>query len=508
MSDTFHFWPKALYSTEQSKRLDSLATQKYGLLAFDLMRKAGLATYNTLKKKWPLSRKIVVICGGGNNGGDGFVVAKLAHAEKLEVQVLTVSEPERLSGIARLAYDEMQKAGLESQPFTPELMAPADVVVDAIFGTGLDRVVTGLAASAIKSINQNPAFVLSIDVPSGLSADTGDVLGVAVQADVTVTFIGLKQGLFTGFGPDLVGELVFDGLSVPPDLYNEVLPSAEILTLENEIKKLSPRKKNSNKGSFGRVLIGGGDHGMTGAVQLAGEAALRSGAGLVKIATRRDLAPLLNLRRPELMCFGEETSAGIEVLLSGSTVAALGPGLGRSAWAAKFFEKFIESSLPLVVDADGLNLLAEQPVMRGNWILTPHPGEAARLLQATVADVQANRFAAVTELQKCYGGVAILKGCGTLICDEAQGPVAICPYGNPGMATAGMGDVLTGVIVGLLAQGLSFADAARLGVCLHAKAGDLAADQDGAVGMMASDLFMPIRHLLRGTIFIQNPMAS
>lgn len=495
-NDFLSQWPRSLYSSAEAKSLDALATQKYGVPAFDLMREAGLFTYKTLKKKWPLSRRIVVICGGGNNGGDGFVVARLAHEQKHEVQVLIVSDLERLSGIAKQAYDEMREVGLKAQPFEVEALEHADVIVDAIFGTGLDRNVTGLVATAIESINRSSAFVLSVDVPSGLSADTGDILGVAVQADVTVTFICLKQGLFTAFGPDLAGEIMFDGLSVSSVVYDEVLPSAALLHFDEEIKKRVPRKKNSNKGSFGRVLIGGGEHGMTGAVQLAGEAALRTGAGLVKIVTRRDVAPLLNAARPELMCFGEETSGGIENLLLGSTVAALGPGLGRSVWAVKVFEKFLESGLPLVVDADGLNLLAESPVMRGNWILTPHPGEAARLLEASVSDVQANRFATVCELQKRYGGVVLLKGCGTLICDDARGPVAVCPYGNPGMATAGMGDVLTGVIAGLLAQGFDFADAAKLGVCLHARAGDLVAEKSGMVGMVASDLFLPLRGLL------------
>lgn len=488
--------PRSLYSAEQLRELDSLAVEKHGVPAFEFMQRAGESAHKLLRKKWPFARRLVVLCGSGNNGGDGFVVAKKAHEDKKEVHVLVLSDLKNLSGIAKKAYDEMLASGLSAHLFKPELLDAADVIVDAVFGTGLDREVSGLHAEAIEAINLAPSFVLSVDIPSGLSADTGDILGCAVKADATVTFIGLKQGMFTGFGPDLAGEIHFDDLHVPLVIYDEIKPSADLLDLAKEHKIWPRRRKNSNKGTFGRVLIGGGNHGMSGAVRLAGEAALRVGAGLVKIATRRDHALFLNQNRPELMCFGEETSGGIAALLSSSTVAALGPGLGRSAWAMKVFEKFLESTLPLVVDADGLNLLAESPVARGNWILTPHPGEAARLLEVSVQDVQSDRFAAVCELQNRFSGVVVLKGCGTLICDETEGPINVCAYGNPGMATAGMGDVLTGVIVGLLAQGLSLADAAKLGVCLHARAGDGAAEQGGMVGMVASDLLCPLRQLV------------
>lgn len=274
-------------------------------------------------------------------------------------------------------------------------------------------------------------------------------------------------------------------------------PSISTLSLQECQQYLTPRPREANKGHFGHVLVIGGDFGMEGAVRLAGEAALRSGAGLVTIATHPDHAVAISAACPELMCRGVETEADLIALLEKATVTVIGPGLGRMKWGKALLAHVLQTSLPLVVDADALNQLAEsqQQHSRDNWILTPHPGEAARLLKQSVSEVQKDRVLAILALQTQYNGVIVLKGAGTLVVGSDKVP-ALCTAGNPGMATAGMGDVLSGIIAALVAQGLSLEEAARLGVCAHATAGDLAANVSGERGLMARDLLEGIRQCL------------
>jgi NAD(P)H-hydrate epimerase len=273
------------------------------------------------------------------------------------------------------------------------------------------------------------------------------------------------------------------------------MQNPELMDLNEKHKLLPTRPQNAHKGLFGHVVIVGGDEGMSGAIQLAGRAALRTGAGLVSLATRKSHAPYLNLTQSELMCHGVEDYKELQAALKPATVIALGPGLGQSSWARDLFQTALQTELPLVVDADGLNLLAQQPTHKSNWILTPHPKEAARLLNVSVSKIQNDRLAAAQELQTRFGGIVVLKGYGTLVCDNSETPMSICPYGNPGMASGGMGDALTGLIAGLLAQGLNLLDAAQLGVCLHASAGDKAAGNTPR-GLLASDLIDEIRGLV------------
>lgn len=270
---------------------------------------------------------------------------------------------------------------------------------------------------------------------------------------------------------------------------------AEVLKLAQFSRYLKPRRRDCHKGQCGHVLIVGGEVGYSGAVRMAGEAAIRVGAGLVSIATRAEHAMLLNLTRPELMCHGVTKTAELMPLLEKASVVIVGPGLGRSAWAKKLFNNVLKSGKPVIVDADGLNLLAKNPQQKKQWILTPHPGEAARLLQKTTAEIQSDRTAAVRQLQKQYGGVCVLKGAGSLIFSSEHAVPSICKAGNPGMATAGMGDVLTGVIGGLLAQGVPLLDAAKLGVLIHAMAADLAVEE-GERGLLAMDLMVYLRQLV------------
>ncbi len=486
--------PRTLYSAEQVRELDRLAIEEHGIPGSTLMERAGKVAFGVLCTRWPLARHISVLCGMGNNGGDGYVLARHAHEAGREVSVIQVGDASRLHGDARSAADAATASGLITVPYDREKLARADVVVDALLGTGLDRDVSGEWAEAINTVNEQAEAVLSIDIPSGLHADSGRVMGCVVRADATITFIGLKRGLFTGQGMEYSGEVLFHDLGVSAEVYRGVGSSAERLDLGCVQALLSRRPRAAHKGRFGHVLVVGGDEGFAGAARMASEAAGRVGAGLVSLATRSAHAGYICAARPEIMSHGTEDPKDLAPLIERASVIAVGPGLGQSPWGMSLFTKVVEHTLPMVLDADALNLLAADPVTRDHWILTPHPGEAARLLGCSIAEIEADRFTAATEIQRRFGGVAVLKGAGTVITD-ANGQCAVCHQGNPGMASGGMGDVLTGCIAGFLAQGFSAGDAARVGVCLHAAAGDLAA-KEGERGLLASDLMPWLRRLV------------
>jgi NAD(P)H-hydrate epimerase len=484
--------PTHLYRAAQVRELDRLAIEGAGIAGATLMERAGAAAYSALRVHWPARRRIAVVCGVGNNAGDGLVLARFAQQAGLRVHVYQVGDAARLKGDALAAAEAWRSVGGQIESFAEGCLTGAGVVVDALFGTGLDREVEGPWRTAIEAINGSGAPVLALDIPSGLHADSGCVLGVAVRARVTVTFIGLKQGMLSGQGLEHCGDVLWDDLGVPSSIYQSVPAASRRLVWEDLSAWLPPRSRAAHKGHFGHVLVIGGDHGMSGAARMAGEAAARVGAGLLSIATRPAHASFLNVARPELMCHGVEQPEALDALLQRANAVAIGPGLGRSEWARGLWHRVLESDQPLVVDADALNLLAEAPKARGHWVLTPHPGEAARLLNGTTAEIERDRFHAVKRLQERFGGVCVLKGAGTLIAGE-DGMIAVCTAGNPGMASGGMGDLLTGVIAGWLAQGLTLSEAAQLGVCAHALAGDRATQERGERGTLASDLLPHLR---------------
>jgi ADP-dependent NAD(P)H-hydrate dehydratase / NAD(P)H-hydrate epimerase len=479
--------PITLYRTAQVRELDRIAIQEAGISGFELMSRAGYEVFQWFRNKCPNSQSVAVFCGTGNNAGDGYIIAILALEAGLKVSVYCLANPENSKGDALTAYQNYIQANGTVLPFQGDESIDTDVIVDALLGTGLDRPVTGLYAQAIQVINKSAAYVVAVDSPSGLNADTGNVLGCAVKADCTVTFIALKQGLLTGHAADYCGEICFASLAVPETIFQTISPSAVRVVKT----PLPHRQRCSHKGNYGHVLIVGGDCGYSGAARLAGEAALRVGAGLVSIATRSEHAGLMNLNRPELMCHGVSSAKQLSGLLEKASVVVIGPGLGQSEWATELFMATIVAQKSLIIDADGLNLLAGLSITNPDWILTPHPGEAARLLKCSTTDIQQDRFAAVLAIQANYGGVAILKGAGTLIASKDQ--CAVSTTGNPGMASGGMGDVLSGVIAGLLAQGLSLQDAAQQGVYRHGQAADTAAEKDGERGLLASDLMPYLR---------------
>ena len=488
---------ETLYTAEQTRALDHCAIHDFGIPGITLMSRAASAAFSYLIEVWPDPGHLQVLCGTGNNGGDGFLIADNAHKRGIAVTVLQLGDPAKITGDALLARQQAEANGVRFEPFASDKVSADGVIVDAMLGTGLGGDVRGDYGTAIDAINATGAPVLAVDIPSGLCSDTGRVLGSAVVADLTVTFIGIKRGLFSLQAPDYTGAIQFSDLAVPQDVYDTVHSNASRLELEALLERLPPRPATAHKGMYGRVLLVGGDHGMAGAIAMAAEAALRCGAGLVRAATRPEHCAAIVARTPEVMATPIESGEDFAPLLENADVLVVGPGLGQSPWSEHLARAALASGKPAVVDADALNLLAAGRLgdlpANDNRIITPHPGEAARLLLSSTGDIQADRFEAVAALQQRYGGVALLKGNGTLIANGAE--IGLCDYGNPGMASGGMGDVLSGVIGGLLGQGLSALEAASLGACLHGAAADIAA-QDGERGLAASDLIWPMRELL------------
>ncbi len=482
--------PANIYSVAAVRETDRTTIEDHGVPGYTLMTRAGEAAVREAHSEFPEAQRWQVICGAGNNGGDGYVVARLAAQEGITVSVLSLVDPGDLAGDAATAYADFAAEGGVVVPWQGELDGQADLMVDAILGSGLEREVEGEYAKAVSAINRHAAPVVALDMPTGIHGDTGRVLGRAVRAAMTVTFVGLKSGLFLGEAPDYCGEIRFAGLGIPESYRQDIAPSYQRIDDGMLSAALSPRRRTAHKGDFGHVLIIGGGEGMPGAVRLAGEAALRVGAGLVSIATHPSHASVLVASRPELMPHAVADTDDLEPLLERASVVAFGPGLGRSDWARDLYDRVSELTLPAVWDADALNLLAERPAKMDKRIITPHPGEAGRLLGTSAAEVQDDRPAALDALVARCDGHAVLKGAGSLV--SSASVRYLCVAGNPGMGSAGMGDVLTGVIAGLIAQGLSLELAAAVGVEVHARAGDRAA-AGGERGLIASDLLAELR---------------
>lgn len=483
--------PVALYTAAQVRELDARLIAA-GTPGFELMQRAAHAAWRALRRRWPDAGAVTVLAGRGNNAGDGYLVAALAQRAGWQVRVLAVGDPQALQGDAAKALADAQACGVSIEAWHAAA-ALQGVLVDALLGTGISGAVREPYAGAITTINASGLPVLAIDLPSGLCADTGQVLGQAVRADLSVTFIGLKLGLFTADGPDRVGTLVFDDLQADPGIVAQV--ASEAVRLDHgSLARIAPRSPTAHKGSFGQVLVIGGDLGTGGAALLSAEAALRGGAGMVSLATRPEHVTASLVRRPEIMCSGVESTYSLTTLVERADVLVVGPGLGQAPWGRSLLSLVAQSGLPQVWDADALNLLAAGGVqLPTGCVITPHPGEAARLLRCTVVEVQADRPAAARELARRYACVALLKGAGTLIA-APDWRLALCDRGHPAMASAGLGDVLAGLIGALLAQELAPFDAACLGAWLHAAAGERLGEQGR--GLAAADLIPVIRQLL------------
>ncbi len=477
-----------LYDAAATRALEHHAIASLGLTGLTLMERAGRAVFEALQRRWPQARRLLIMCGAGNNGGDGYVVARLAHAAGMAARVVMLSSEARLRGDGASAFRAMREAGVT--PFAADAwFDDIDIVVDALLGTGLERKVEGVYAETIARINAAALPVLSVDVPSGIDATNGRCHGVAVRATATVSLVSLKQGLVTGAAPAYTGALEWHAIDLPRAVFEAVPPTAQAIDHAHLGSLFGPRSRTAHKGDHGHVLVIGGGCGYGGAARMAAEAAARVGAGLVSLATHPDHAASLTAQRPEIMCHGVDNASDLVPLLARASVVAIGPGLGQSAWAQRMWAAVRDCRQVQVVDADALNLLAADPDQRESRVLTPHPGEAARLASVATDVIQADRYAAVAELCDRYGGVVLLKGAGTVIASAGELPLVVRD-GNPGMASGGMGDVLTGVIAGLLAQGFTPRVAAAAGACVHAHAADRAA-RAGERGLLAGDL-MPL----------------
>jgi ADP-dependent NAD(P)H-hydrate dehydratase / NAD(P)H-hydrate epimerase len=492
--------PTAIYSAAQVRALDAFEIEKRRIPGFTLMTRAAQAALDLLRARWPQARRLAVVCGAGNNGGDGYVLARLAQEAGLETLVLAATPPDKLAGDARRAHDQWLAAGGRAHPFAADALSGSDVIVDGLLGTGFHPPARAETLGVIKAINAAKRPVLSLDVPSGVDADSGAVHEEAVRAEITLSFVGLKTGLFLGAGAAHAGVVMLDDLGVVAPALPAYAPVMRRIA-EAEIALALPRRaRDAHKGSSGRVLVIGGGPGMPGAARLAGTAALRVGAGLVTVAGAAENIAAVTGATPELIYLPVSSITSLDEALAAASVVAVGPGLGTGDWSMRLWAQVLRArrvaatEIPTIVDADALNLLALDPIrLPAGWIITPHPGEAARLLGVETAAVQADRLGAVRELHSRYGAVTVLKGAGTLVASGTGVPeIGICDRGNPGMATAGMGDVLTGVAAGLRAQVDDSALAARVAVLVHALAGDSAA-RSGQRGLIASDVVAELR---------------
>lgn len=482
-----------LYRSEAVRRIDQAAIAS-GIPALELMTRAAAAAFATLRRHWPYASRIVVACGSGNNGGDGWVLARLAREAGLAVEVVALRPGPPTATPAIQAFEGAIAAGVSHHEFDAAAgLPPADAIIDALFGIGLRRAPGARESALISAINAHQAPVLSLDVPSGLDADLGEAPGVCIHAARTVSFIARKIGVHVGSGRALAGSVEMAELGVPATAAAGIEPAAELLQAIST-DDFPARSILAHKGHFGHVLVVGGDLGYGGALRLCAEAALRCGAGLVSAITRSAHVDALLAARPECMVRGVDDDTLPVDIWSRATVLAVGPGLGLGEWGRSWFERAMADPRCAILDADALNLLARLPRKLNGRILTPHPGEAARLLGVGTASVQADRAAAATQIAERFDATVVLKGAGSLVAAPAQ-RLLVIDAGNPGLATGGSGDVLTGVIAALLAQGFEAHAAASLGALLHAQAADAIA-VDGIRGMLPSDLFPALRRLV------------
>ena len=485
--------PHSIWPADELRRAEKTAAESLGIPLYELMQRAGQAAFDVARDAYPASRHWLILCGHGNNGGDGYVVARLAQGAGIRVTLLAQVSEKPLPEEAQAARDAWLAADGVIHQFNIPWPQDVDLIIDGLLGTGLQNAPRDSVVSLIEQANHFPAPIIALDIPSGLNAQTGATPGAVIQAAYTITFIALKPGLLTGKARDVVGQLRHHALGLEAWLTQQPT-HLNRLDASQLAQWFTPRRPTSHKGDHGRLLVIGGDRGTAGAIRMAGEAALRAGAGLVKVLTRvENIAPIITAR-PELMV-DELTPQSLDESLAWADVVVIGPGLGQAPWGKQALRKIDNFCKATLWDADALNLLAINPDKRHNRVITPHPGEAARLLNCTVAEIENDRLLSAQRLVKRYGGVVVLKGAGTIVADE-RGVMSIIDAGNAGMASGGMGDVLSGIIGALLGQALSPYDAACAGCIAHGAAADELAARYGTRGMLATDLFSTLRRVV------------
>lgn len=490
-----------LVNRNEMKRYDSFTINEMGVPSMVLMERAALSVVEELYDGVFSLNQVLVVCGSGNNGGDGFAVARLLYLKNVVVDILFIGNEKNCTPET---YQQMKIA----QNYGINIYSRVDfnqytTIVDALFGIGLSRTIEEIYAQVIHEINQSKANILSLDIPSGISADTGEVMGVAVKAKKTVTFAYKKVGLVLYPGAAYAGVVKVKDIGITDVGFNEECPKVYSYTRE-DLKKIPRRNPYSNKGTFGKVLIMGGSVNMSGAAYFSAKAAYRMGTGLVRVYTPRENREILQTMLPEaILTTYDYKHMDIEVLketISWANVIVMGPGSGKEAHVESMLNVLLSNAkVPLIIDADGVNVIAKYPKLLQNHkqqiILTPHLGEMGRLIQKDISKIAENLIEEAGTYAKEHNLVCVLKDARTVVTD-GKGTVYLNQSGNSGMATGGSGDVLTGVIAGLLAQGMSTLEAAVLGVYIHGLAGDHSADKIGEYGVMADDIINSINNIV------------
>lgn len=496
--------PHHIFSSQEVKAIESLYAKDHHGSCFDLMQRAGRAVVDEILKLNMQDCNVWIFVGRGNNGGDGYIVASLLDEQHVQYRLFSLGEPHEGTE-AYLAYQYYLSIGGKIEYSLPNFDEnPPDIIVDALLGTGLNSAPRSPFDDWILFINRMHAYTISVDVPSGLNADTGVVVGDCVKADLCVCMLALKAGLLTSDAVDYTGKIIFNDLGFKVNNYwgsKSPMVSSTLPVMRKDyeaiIEDLPVRMRSAHKGDSGKVLVIGGQEGMGGAINICANAALRTGAGLVKAATHHNNVSALNAHRPEIMTVNFTDLNVMQQAIDFADVIAIGPGLSVDDNAVALLSLIKDTQKVVIYDADALNVIAKTSCqIAKRCVLTPHPMECARLLHINIEKVQENRLLATTLLQQKFGGVALLKGAGTIVCDGKF--LTIINEGSPAMASGGMGDLLTGMIAALVAQGLSVRDAVISAACIHGKAGYLAGRDHGVIGTIASDLLPYVHKLVNG----------
>lgn len=495
----------------EMRHIDEETIRNIGIPGIVLMENAGLSVVNVIEKYFRKSgtSKVSIFVGKGNNGGDGLVIARHLKNKGYDVKIYLLSSSDKFQGDALINLQIVQNMGLNIETILSEIdleyhkaeVANSDLIIDAIFGTGLAGPIKGVSAKVVNFLNNTGLPIIAVDLPSGLDADTGKVEGECIKADVTVTMGLPKRGLLLYPGANFVGKIEIADIGIPSTVIELQDIKVNLLSTDN-VGRLPKRPSDSHKGNFGRVLVLGGSIGLTGASAMASESALRSGAGLVTLGIPKSLNPIMEVKLTEVMTlplpeteeqtFSKKSYDNIMKIVNNFDVVVIGPGMSRNPETSSLIRELCKSiNKPKVIDADGLNAISDDKsilkYIDNNTIFTPHPGEMARLIGGTISDVQSDRINVAQKFAINNNVILVLKGVPTVIA-EPSGEVYLNITGNPGLASGGTGDVLTGIIAGFIAQGLALKSAAILGVYIHGFAGDLAKKELGEAGMVAGDV--------------------